>query len=77
MKRDEATHTPHALIRKIGFYSMVFMAAGVAVAVLGAALVALLLRVVGLPFLPTWAVLSGLVILVALLGVMVQSRRKP
>jgi len=66
-----------ALIRKVGFYSMVLMLAGVAVAVAGAARVACLLRFAGMPFLPTWGVLSGLVIVGAAVAVLIRSRRQP
>jgi len=63
------------LIRRASYYSIVFFVAGVLVAVLGAALVALLLRLAGLPFLPTWLGLAALVIVVALVGATVQGRR--
>ena len=77
MTSNEYRDRNAALIRKVGFYSMVMMLAGVAVAVVGAALVALLLRFAGMPFLPTWAVLSGLVIVVAAVAVLIRSRRQP
>ena len=64
-----------ALIRQASCYSIGFFAAGLLVAGLGAALVALLLRVAGMPFLPTWLGLSLLVIVVPLVGLLVQARR--
>ena len=50
-------------IRKAGLYTYVFLAAGLGIAVVGAALIAWLLSRTGLPFLATWIVLA-LVILV-------------
>ena len=50
-------------IRKAGLYTYAFLAAGMGIAAVGAALVAWLLSRTGVPFLTTWVVLT-LVILV-------------
>lgn len=77
LKRDEAARSRREIIRRASLYSVFFFLAGVLVAVLGAALVALLLSFTGLPFLPTWLAISAIVVVVSFGGVMVQSRRKP
>lgn len=77
LKRDEGARARRDIIRRASLYSAFFFLAGIVVAVLGAALVALLLRFTGMPFLPTWLALSAIVVVVSFVGVMIQSRRKP
>jgi len=75
-RSDQGADRRRELIRRASYYSVGFFVAGVLVAVLGAALVALLLSLAGLPFLPTWLALAAVVIVVAWVGSAIQARRK-
>lgn len=72
----EAERNRRALLRRATLYTVGFFTAGVAVAAVGAALVALLLGVTGLPFLPTWLVLFGVVVAGAGLALLIQNLRE-
>jgi hypothetical protein len=56
------------LVRQVTIYTATFFAAAVAVAIVGAALVAWLLRFAGQPFLRTWLVLTLVIVLPGLLA---------
>jgi hypothetical protein len=60
------------LIRNATLYTVAFMGAAVGVAMLGAALIAWLLTVPGLPFFRTWVVLTVVSLAVPLLGLAVK-----
>jgi uncharacterized membrane protein YdfJ with MMPL/SSD domain len=72
---DDAARARQRIIRRASLLTAAFFAAGMAVAVAGAALIALLLRLAGLPFLATWLVLSAITVLVALAGSLWSARR--
>jgi uncharacterized protein YacL len=57
-----------AAIRRAELYSVLFVAAAVAVAVIGAALVAWLLTWTGMPFLRTWLIVALVIVLPGLAG---------
>lgn len=73
--QDDHARRRRELIRRASYYSIGFLVAGVAVALVGAALVALLLGFAGMPFLPTWLGTAGLVVVVALIGSQVKARK--
>jgi len=59
----DARHNMARIIRKASLYTYAFLAAGLAVALGGSALLAFLLHRAGLPFKPTWIGLSIIVLL--------------
>jgi hypothetical protein len=63
--RDRASRH---IVRRATLYSIAFLAAGLAIAVAGAALVAWMLGRAGLPFMRTWLILSVLIVLPGLLA---------
>ena len=65
---DEYTARRRELVRRARMYQYGSLAAAFVVAVGGTALIALLLRSTGLPFLRTWLVLSIVVLVPAGLG---------
>lgn len=72
----EAERNRRALLRRATLYTVGFFAAGVAVAAVGAALVAGLLHLSGVPFRSSWPVLFGVVIAGAGLALLVQRLRE-
>ena len=72
----EAARNRQALLRRATLYTVGFFAAGVVVAAVGAALVAGLLHLSGLPFRRTWLVLFGVVIIGAGLALLIQNLRE-
>jgi uncharacterized membrane protein len=72
---DAAARARRRIIRKASLMTVGFFAAGVAIAVTGAALIALLLRFTGLPFLTTWLVLSAITMVGALIAALWSARR--
>lgn len=64
------------IVRRATFCMYGFFLAAVLVAAAGAALVALLLRGAGLPFVPTWLALTALVLLVPIIGMTVRELRR-
>ena len=62
-------------MRRASLYTVTFLLAGVVTAVVGAALVAGLMTLIGMPFLRTWLILSAVVVAAAFAAVVVQSWR--
>jgi hypothetical protein len=67
-RRDDGANESGRIVRRATLYTLSFLAAGVAVAVIGAAFVAWLLRWAGQPFLRTWLVATALILLPGLLA---------
>jgi membrane protein implicated in regulation of membrane protease activity len=71
----DAERSRNEIIRRATLYSIGFLLAGVATAVLGAALIALLMSLIGMPFLRTWLMLTGVVLAAAVAALLVQGWR--
>jgi hypothetical protein len=67
-QQDSGSAIRRRLIGRATTYTAVFLAAGVAVAVLGAALVAWLLTFAGQPFRRTWLIVTVIIVLPGLLA---------
>lgn len=67
-ERDEQHHARRQIVRRATLYSVGFLAAGLFIAVAGAAFVAWLLTRAGLPFMKTWLVVTAIVVLPGLLA---------
>jgi hypothetical protein len=65
------------ILRKASLYAWGFFALAFATALGGAALVAWVLTRAGLPFLESWLVVSGIVLLPSLLGIVWRAVRDP
>jgi hypothetical protein len=65
------------ILRKASLYAWGFFALALATALGGAALVAWVLARAGLPFLESWLVVSGIVLLPSLLGIVWRALRDP
>lgn len=72
----EAARNRRALLRRATLYTVGFFAAGLVVAALGAALVAGLLHLSGLPFRRSWPVLFAVVLGGAGLALLIQNLRE-
>ena len=72
----EAERNRRVLLRRATLYTVGFFAAGVGVAAVGAALIAGLLHLSGLPFRRTWLVLFGVVLAGAGLALLIQHLRE-
>lgn len=72
---DPERQTRRRLIRKATLYTVGFLAAALAVAVAGSALVAWLLATQGLPFGRTWLVLAMLMVLIPGIALLVRGAR--
>ena len=66
--RDEHDSARRQIVRRATLYSVGFLAAGIIIAVGGAALVAWLLTRAGLPFMKTWLVVTAIIVLPGLLA---------
>jgi hypothetical protein len=67
-RRDEHDIARRQIVRRATLYSVGFLAAGIIIAVGGAALVAWLLTRAGLPFMKTWLVVTAIIVLPGLLA---------
>jgi uncharacterized protein YacL len=67
-RRDEHDDARRHIVRKATLYSVVFLAAGLGVALAGAALIAWLLSRAGLPFTRTWLVVAAIIVLPGLVA---------
>ncbi|MBR9988972.1 MAG: hypothetical protein KFH98_04405 [Gemmatimonadetes bacterium] len=67
-RRDEHDHARRQIVRRATLYSIAFLAAGLTIAVAGAAFVAWMLGRAGMPFMRTWLILSGIIVLPGLLA---------
>lgn len=65
-KRDPHAEARRQIVRRATLYSVGFLAAGLGIAVVGAALIAWLLSRGPLPFMQTWLVVTLIVVLPAL-----------
>jgi FtsH-binding integral membrane protein len=72
---DESARARQRIIRRASLLTAGFFAAGLAIAVGGAALIAWLLRYAGMPFLETWLVIVAVTVVVALGGALWNARR--
>jgi hypothetical protein len=68
MQSEQDTARRQAVARRAAVYSAIFTAAAVGVAMLGAALVAWLLTLGGLPFGRTWLVVTLIIVLPGLVA---------
>jgi len=73
---EDLERTRRIILRRSAFYMYGFLAAGLIVAIGGSALVALLMSRGGLPFLPTWLVITAIVLLPSLLGMVIRAARE-
>lgn len=64
------------ILRRAALYTYGFLFAAIAVAVIGAAVVAWLLSFTGVPFRETWLVLIVIILVVPLIGQLVEALRK-
>jgi predicted PurR-regulated permease PerM len=62
------------IVRRATVYAYGLIAATVAVSLVGAAIVAAVLRLAGMPFLKTWLVIAALVIVIPVVGMMIRER---
>ena len=67
-ERDEHADARRQILRRATLYSVGFLAAGVGIAVAGAAFVAWLLTHAGMPFTKTWLIVTVIIILPGLLA---------
>ncbi|HEX2166652.1 MAG TPA: hypothetical protein VHG09_05380 [Longimicrobiales bacterium] len=67
-RRDEHADARRQIVRRATLYTAGFLAAGIIIALGGAALVAWLLTRAGLPFIRTWLVLTAIIVLPGLLA---------
>lgn len=74
--RDPERERRRHIVRRATFYMYGFFLAALLLATAGTALVALLLRGTGLPFLTTWLVLTAVVLLVPMIGLAVRGKRR-
>jgi hypothetical protein len=72
---DRDARTRRELVRRATLYSLGFIAAGVGIALGGAALIAWLLTRSGLPFLRTWLILVAIVVLPGLVAAIFNTLR--
>ena len=72
---DEGARARRRIIRRATLLTAGLMAAGVVIALAGAALIALLLGFAGMPFLQTWLVVSAITLIAALAGAIWSARR--
>jgi uncharacterized protein YacL len=68
MRRDAHAAARRQIVRRATLYSVGFLAAGLAIALAGAALVAWLMSRGNLPFLQTWLVITIIIVLPGLLA---------
>ncbi|HSJ14920.1 MAG TPA: hypothetical protein VK939_10925 [Longimicrobiales bacterium] len=74
-RTEEAARARQRIIRKASVLTVSFFAAGLVIALAGAALIALLLRFTGLPFMKTWLIVSAITVVAALAGALWSARR--
>ncbi len=75
-RREEFERRRRAILRRATVYTWGFLGVGLAIAVGGSALVAWLMARTGLPFLATWGVITGIVLLPSLIGLVVRAVRE-
>lgn len=66
--RDEHDVARRQIVRRATLYTAGFLAAGIIIAVAGAAFVAWLLTRAGLPFTKTWLIVTAIIVLPGLLA---------
>ncbi len=74
--RDDGAEIRRQIIRRAGIYTWGLFATAMVVALGGAALVALLIRPAGVPFVTRWLVLSAIVLLPSAIGYLIQQYRE-
>lgn len=67
-RRDEHAAARKQILRRATLYSVGFLAAGLFIAVAGAAFVAWLLNHAGMPFRKTWLIVMAIIVLPGLLA---------
>lgn len=67
-QRDEHAEVRRQILRRATLYSVGFLAAGLVIAVAGAAFVAWLLTHAGMPFRKTWLIVTVIIVLPGLLA---------
>jgi hypothetical protein len=67
-RRDEHAAARKQILRRATLYSMGFLAAGLFIAIAGAAFVAWLLSHAGMPFRKTWLIVMAIIVLPGLLA---------
>ncbi len=75
-EQDEAAAERRRIIRRAELYTRALLATTLVVALGGAALIALLLRVPGVSFVKRWLVLSAVVLLPSVIGYLIQRYRE-
>jgi uncharacterized protein YacL len=67
-RRDENDDARRQIVRRATIYSVSFLAAGLIIAVAGAAFVAWLLSRGSLPFMKTWLIVTAIIVLPGLVA---------
>lgn len=75
-QRDDGAELRRRLIRQAGRYTWGLLATALVVALGGAALIALLIRVPGVSYVGMWLILSAVILLPSAIGYLVQRYRE-
>jgi len=68
MDRDDHEAARRRILRRATLYSLSFLAAGLIIALAGAAFIAWLMSRRGMPFVKTWLILTAIIILPGLIA---------
>jgi predicted PurR-regulated permease PerM len=75
---DREDESRRRIVRRVSLYAYALVVATVVVSLVGAAIVAAILHLAGMPFLKTWIIIAVLVIVIPIVGLTVRERwRKP